>query len=133
MLKLTSLSSCAGCAAKLSQQALGGVLAGLSPVINRHVLVSWVCRAVQVIDGESQRLLRGRVAIDLDIAAMPAVCPSHLMRCEHSTPAGLLRKTRMAKVNCMTWNCSRQVLNLNYVLSCQSLKTRQNRRNFWKG
>src|SRR5450755_2066263 len=39
-----------------------------------------------MVDCEPQCLLRVDVAIDLDIAALPAACPGRLVLCQHAAP-----------------------------------------------
>ena len=67
------------------------VVAGQRPGADRDALVGRVGRAVQVVDGEPQCLLCGRVAFDLDVAALPAACPGRLVLRDHAAPAELSR------------------------------------------
>ena len=71
------------------------VVAGQRPGADRDALVGRVGGAVQMVDGEPQCLLRGRVAIDLDVAALPAACPGRLVRRDHAAPAELSRNVEL--------------------------------------
>ena len=71
------------------------VVAGQRPGADRDALVGRVGRAVQVVDGEPQCLLRGRVAVDLDVAALPAARPGRLVLRDHAAPAELSRNAEL--------------------------------------
>jgi hypothetical protein len=62
------------------------VVTGQRPGADLDALVGWVGRAVQVVDGEPQCLLCGGVAIDLDVAALPAACPGRLVFRDYAAP-----------------------------------------------
>jgi hypothetical protein len=63
------------------------VVAGQRPGADPHALVGWVGRAVQVVNSEPQCLLCSCVAVDLDVAALPAACPGRLVLRDHAAPA----------------------------------------------
>jgi hypothetical protein len=68
------------------------VIAGQCPGPDRHAFVGWIGRAVQMVDREPQRPLRGDIALDLNVAALPAARPGCLMRSDHGAPASTSRK-----------------------------------------
>src|SRR6516225_3927864 len=54
-----------------------------------NAFIGRISRAVQVIDSETQRLLGGRVAFNLDIAGAPSIGPGRLVLLDDLAPADL--------------------------------------------
>src|ERR1700757_3547053 len=54
-----------------------------------NAIIGRISRAVQVIDSETQCLLGGRVAFNLDVAAAPSIGPSRLVLLDDLAPADL--------------------------------------------
>ena len=71
------------------------VVTGQRAGADRNALVGWVGGAVQVIECEPQRTLRGRVAFDLNVAALPALRPGRLVRSDNAAPTGVLSKPEL--------------------------------------
>jgi hypothetical protein len=71
------------------------VVASQRPGAYRDALVGRVGGAVQMVDGEPQRLLRVRVAVDLDVAELPAVRPARLVFGDYAAPAEMPRNAEL--------------------------------------
>ena len=65
------------------------VVAGESTCSDGNALIGGIGGTVEMVDSETQRLLRGRVAFDLDIAGTPPIRPSRLVLLDDLAPTEL--------------------------------------------